>query len=107
MDKIYDAVPKSLSARQNRITDQETRMFEESKGKFYLFIDYFYLASGLPNSVVMDFEEDANHNLIKAISLKHNKLAWNVLPSDMEEKNSAGRGPIGDYVRTLWKGKEV
>jgi hypothetical protein len=56
----------------------------------------------------MDIEEfDINQNLIKAISMKHAKLPWNVVRSEMEERNSVGRGPIGEYVRTMWAGTEV
>lgn len=34
-------------------------------------------------------------------------LSWDIAHADFVEKEAVGKGAIGDYIRTIWKGREV
>jgi hypothetical protein len=50
----------------------------------------------------MDVDE---FELIPSVSKR--PLTWDIAYSDLRELESAGKGSIGDYVRSMWKDKEV
>eukprot|EP00026_Physarum_polycephalum_P000670 Phypoly_transcript_00671.p1 GENE.Phypoly_transcript_00671~~Phypoly_transcript_00671.p1 ORF type:complete len:807 (+),score=131.97 Phypoly_transcript_00671:1680-4100(+) len=81
-EEIYEIVPNSLAKYHGRA--------------------YMHTPTEVPNAVVMEVDE---MELIPSVSKR--PLKWDIPYSDLREYESVGKGAIGDYIRTMWKDREV
>lgn len=89
MEQVYDIVPSTLSARQKVVPPMAPN----------------------PGAVLVNMEDSEEGGAAPvhrtASFRKPEALNWEATQEQLEEKETVGRGPIGEYVHTFWKGKEV